>query len=125
MSSNAPSKPVAPVPEAGSAISKAATISGAVNVGLVDARILNPQVPKDVREAILTSLYAERAELTRARRLGTITDANADYLADLNRYIDQWETADPAPAQNVWGELEKLAASLRALEANIAESEAV
>jgi hypothetical protein len=119
MSSNAPSSPFAPVPEGGSAISKTSTDLAPESVGLVDARVLNPQVPKDVREAILTSLYAERAELTRARRLGTITDANADYLADLNRYIDQWETAEPAPAQNVWGDLEKLAASLLSLQTNI------
>ena len=66
----------------------------------MDARV-GPSVTPAEREAILRSLYAERTPLTRARLLGQLSPEDAAYLADVEAYINQLETAEAADARHV------------------------
>jgi hypothetical protein len=82
------------------------------------------QTPDD-REAILTSLYAERSTITRMVRLNTATAYDRDYLADVERTIAELlrdELSSPevqAHSEKVWSKIEELADSLVALQAKV------
>lgn len=103
-----------------------ASVSGGVSEELqmrrsltVDAPALSRSVSTEDREAILESLYEERTELTRARRLGTLSPADADYLTDLNRYIDAWEKDEGASSSDVWKRLEAIASSVLSFQVDV------
>jgi hypothetical protein len=67
----------------------------------------------DAREAILRSLYDERAEYNRKRRLDGLTANEEAYLADLNEYIDRYEKPEVDRSSSaLWAQLDQLAASL-------------
>jgi len=95
---------------------------GLASTGPRDAKAIQPAnqlaAPID-RDAILSSLYAERSTLARARRLGEISPADEEYLAEINQYIDHWERQEPRAFDDVWGKLEKAARSLMAIQAEI------
>lgn len=74
------------------------------------------------RDAILSSLYAERSGLTRARRLGGLSPQDAEYLSELEAYIDHWEAAEAHEAtqqDDVWRRLDEIAGSLLGVQASI------
>ena len=73
------------------------------------------------RDAILSSLYEERSKLTEAQRLGSSSEGDDEYLAELNQYIDQYEAFEIAPkaTTDVWQKLEAIAQSLVSLQAAV------
>ena len=79
----------------------------------------NVGVSRDA-EAILRSLYGERADLNRKKRLDGLSTQESAYLADLNQYIDVWEAPEPLPAPaDVWSKLDQLAGSLLSIRAGV------
>jgi hypothetical protein len=88
----------------------------------IPGRLLAGKASDEDREAILRSLYAERSTLTRAKRVGRFTASDAEYLADLNQYIDRWEAPERQTQSDdnpVWSKLEALAESVVGIEAEI------
>jgi hypothetical protein len=73
----------------------------------------------DEREAILASLHDERSSLLRAKRAGTLKLHDLDYLAELERYIDDWERALEPPPDDVWTRINRVAGSLLTLQAAV------
>ena len=77
---------------------------------------------REAREAILDSLYNERTELTRARRLRTLSKQDEEYLVELNAYIDRWEAPEAeeeGASTDVWRRLDALASSMLSLQARV------
>ena len=73
---------------------------------------------REMRDAILSSLYDERKDLSRAKRLGKASPNEESYLNDLNAYIDQWEAEEARTGQaddDVWERLESLASAALSL----------
>jgi tail fiber assembly protein lambda gpK len=87
----------------------------------LDVRPAAIKASEEEREAILQSLYAERANLTRAGRLGMISQRDEEYLVELNAYIDRWEApeVEAATSSNVWRSLDELASSMLSLQARV------
>ena len=78
------------------------------------------RVSSEKKDAILRSLYGERTNLNRKKRLDGLTAEETAYLADLNKYIDTWEEPEPLPAvADVWAQLDRLAGSLLSIRAGI------
>lgn len=73
-----------------------------------------PQASSADRDAILASLFAERRELNRAKRLGTASANQLEYLSELNDYINSVEAAETREAEEhgVWAKLEDLASAV-------------
>lgn len=77
-------------------------------------------VPPDVREAILASLYDDRSGLTRKRRLDGLSDDEASRLGEIEAYIDEWELGeDDATTADVWNRLNAIAARVVGVSASI------
>jgi hypothetical protein len=92
--------------------------------GVLETGLAREPVGRGDRDAILKSLVAERSRLTRAQRLGRLSPADVEYLADLERSIDHWELDEvaQAPRDDVWAQLEGIASSLLAVQAKIERS---
>jgi len=98
--------------------------SGDPEKAALDKGSLGHRATTKDRDDILTALYAERRELTRAKRLTKSTPFDDARLADVNAYIDHWETSDPQASDrdDVWGRLEALAADVLSVRASIEQN---
>jgi hypothetical protein len=62
------------------------------------------------RELLLQALHTEAAVLRRSARLGTLTESEREYLADLQREIDHYESARPSLRDgDLWRRVDELA----------------
>lgn len=90
--------------------------------GVLPTRVATESATAQEREAILNSLHAERGHLTRARRLNGLSEAEAEYLTELEACIDHWEAAEAREADaadDVWGRLNEIGRSLLSVQAGI------
>lgn len=106
------------------AMVRAAPVSGeGYELGATTLRVGagSHEASAEEREAILTSLYNEREGLTRAKRLGEMSPGDAEYLVELNQYIDEWEAAETktSASDDVWTKLDTLAQSMLAVQAKV------
>lgn len=89
----------------------ARSASGAIGQG-DPAYLGGGNVTPEVRDAILRSLYDERAALLRKRREAlSFSQEDASQLAELEAYIDAWEADDDEDqAADLWRQIDELAA---------------
>src|SRR5258708_38858104 len=97
--------------------------------GRVEFRIVDPSTrathgtSSEEKEAILASLYDERAKLNRAKRLGTISRDDDEYLSELDRYVNRWEAVGSEDTEDavddVFARLEAVASMLLGVQAKI------
>lgn len=79
-------------------------------------------VSEGERTAILDSLHKERRALARAQLMGTLSASDAEYLEDLERYIDRWELqerAETSDSDEIWHKLREVAAQVLSLQAAV------
>jgi len=80
------------------------------------------QPSREQREAILQSLYAERATVLRAKRLGALRVGDEEYLRELDAYIDRWEAPEAemeGASTDIWRKLDALASSVLSVQARV------
>jgi hypothetical protein len=100
------------------AVQRGSTASGPTQVSGVEAPTRRA-TSKD-RDAILQQLYDMRAEITRAKRLGKSSAHDEERLADINAYINHWQTVEAPPErEDVWKRLEALVPELLSIRASI------
>jgi hypothetical protein len=122
---NAPTKPQEYAPRSPEIREISVTTSGdpTIRVGYMtgnNAKVHRQPNAND-RNAVLESLYKERSELLRKRRLGSASPDESGYLADLERYIDSveaQETSDES-SSSVWTQLDQLAATAISIKVDI------
>jgi hypothetical protein len=72
---------------------------------------LTPRASKEEqRERLLKSLHEEAAGLRRAARIGKLGASEQEYLADLQREIDHYESSRPSLREgDLWKRIDELA----------------
>lgn len=102
------------------AVSGSSMFAGGGASVVVDSRSVGGrQARSEDREAILSSLYEERRKLNRAKRVNSLSSSEQDYLAELERYIDQWEEPDQDARADIWTRFEDAARSMLLLQAAV------
>ena len=58
--------------------------------------------------------------MLQAKRMGTLSVGELEYLQELEQYIDEWEAEPPPHAtQDIWKELDELASRVLGLHAKL------
>ena len=86
----------------------------------LEGRCARVHTSRGTQDVILDDLHAERATLTRKRRLGTLSTLEASQLVELEAYIDELELSEEREAgASVWAQLEEIAGRVVAVGAGI------